>query len=384
MARVAIGYRRLYESPGCALEGTNEYSLSVPMTADLSADIYIGPAPRLGPAHESSTSQACEMFTEIFCYHNQDVSADVAEALLNRSSEAQEGLADLARNRLTEYRRGCEILAGSIGLLLNMQFVLDLLDEDYAARNEQGTAALAHIGHHTLIFRTPQIPRDPTILGKVLPQLCAVRADEFDRRARIFQWLRQGRNEADKLFAFLEFFIALETALGGRTYPAMAQSKEVTEIRALILDYAGQDKDGLLELLVSLSTSQAQHPLVKKLKKLITKYGGDTAAKLHRTLDRLCSPPDLSISQRFDTVVDEIMRVYGEQSASQLRADAEAFNRFTQMRNSMVHRGEQSATIETSLADGDVRHLDELATRYIAFFMFPPPPSETGDEPEPP
>jgi hypothetical protein len=324
------------------------------------------------------------MFTEIFCYHNQDVSADVAEALLNRSSEAQEGLADLARNRLTEYRRGCEILAGSIGLLLNMQFVLDLLDEDYAARNEQGTAALAHIGHHTLIFRTPQIPRDPTILGKVLPQLCAVRADEFDRRARIFQWLRQGRNEADKLFAFLEFFIALETALGGRTYPAMAQSKEVTEIRALILDYAGQDKDGLLELLVSLSTSQAQHPLVKKLKKLITKYGGDTAAKLHRTLDRLCSPPDLSISQRFDTVVDEIMRVYGEQSASQLRADAEAFNRFTQMRNSMVHRGEQSATIETSLADGDVRHLDELATRYIAFFMFPPPPSETGDEPEPP
>ena len=53
------------------------------------------------------------------------------------------------------------------------------------------------------------------------------------------------------------------------------------------------------------------------------------------------------------------------------QGDVEAFHRFAQNRNDLVHRGNESVSLEIRLEDGTDRNLEDIVERYVCRFVFP-------------
>lgn len=136
-------------------------------------------------------------------------------------------------------------------------------------------------------------------------------------------------HESDPVFKFVALFIPLEFMLAGHSRGGSEVLKEhAGNIRRLIRRHAGADREALLSFFSALV--EAQRP---------------------------------SLPSRFEHLARE-----AEMPGWQ--ADVEAFRRFNNLRNKLLHRGVRAVSLQVPISEDATRYLEDIVERYVSYATF--------------
>lgn len=355
LVQIYSGYRRLYDALGCEVEGDTEIEIPFALGTALSAVVYISPTPRFGvldirgpkyvvrrdglvpiivrrePPGEIPGAEA-SLFTEIRCFQEREIDADVAAAAFERDDpQAKDQVLKLADEHRDEFTMATDLIAGSIGLRFSPQLVIEPRAQNNLAVTPDGKWVMQNAGdamevldlYHLSMARRQELGDQFTDLR-----------DEDDvlwRNARIMHWLMKVWPERDPVNGFLAFFIPLEMMLD----TISGELEEDTRAQA------------------------------EEIHQLIEAYGGEQKSKLSKVFKRLTDNWRLSLNQRFELFAREAAFPGWE-------ADVQAFKEFNRVRNYLVHGG-RFDKLQARVFVGKektLRTLEDLAERYVSYAVF--------------
>jgi hypothetical protein len=355
MAIERIGYRRLYDAIGCSLVDQTELQVSASMDK-LEVSIYLGPRPKLGISvithagkftvpgevspvfnveykkDASESSYPRKFFTEIICTKQVEVSDDLSKAFKAKEPNAHNELLRLAEKDKDIYRSASDLMAGMIGLRFHKQFVLEIINENFLAMRDEDDWAFT--------FSSPWLENlegvslDSLGAEKLTRAIQAVsKATPTSREigAPALTWLLRAWAARDSVLKFLALFIPIEMVLsgyGGDPEKEVAKIENIKTIRELIVSQSGLASKQLLEF--------------------FNQIAGNLRPSLNERFEQLAK----------DAKIDG------------WEADVVAFKRFNSMRNKLLHRGDPNVRLATPISDEEIRHLEDIAERYISWALF--------------
>ena len=110
---------------------------------------------------------------------------------------------------------------------------------------------------------------------------------------------------------------------------------------------------------------QEQRQQIEKLYNFITTSDEEAKEKeaLKRLLDRLVKNQRPSLRDRF-TIFARQTNLPGCEN------DIRAFTKFNGIRNGLLHRGDSNVRIHVSIGEQEVHTLEDLAERYVCYYLF--------------
>jgi hypothetical protein len=353
-----VGCKRLYNVLGCKLP-CHSLGMSFPVSNGTWIDLYIGPRPRMGirvgksgmyvlPDRKSffgswdSFQDASDegspgnLFLEIFCAMVVTVPDHVSAAFRHDEEGAKQTLLDMVVERVETFRTTIDAVAGTIGLRLNNQFVLELLNEDRLVYRDVFGAEIAM--HQ---FQSPGLRVLDHIaitdygiqeLTWLLPRYGQAKAETAEAYGSILNWLLRAWSEHDRVYRFFALFTPLEMALQGVTVEAKAESKQMR----------------------------------RSTRNLIKRYGGETKDELLAYFDSSMGRLRPSLEERFAESARDAALAGWEQ-------DITEFGRLNKIRNGLIHRGDTKLRLPESThlpSLDEVAALQRLVERYVSFTLF--------------
>jgi hypothetical protein len=351
MATERIGYRRLYDAIGCSLTDRHETEFALEFADGVHASVYLGPRPRFGIALMENTKYAFiggqgglltvsfhrdasqsgyprGFFLEVFCWREVEVSQEMADRFRSQDQAAAEELLRFADEEEEGLKAVADVVSGALSLRLHRQFAMELLNENtIACRGDDDFAYRV---------RSPDIETlesvglgAATIVEASLALSKMAGSGLSPKQLNSLHWLMKGWAERDEVAKFMAFFISLEVVLDAYNVGLDPVTKKCA----------------------------------KKIRQLIQGCDDEDKSALHSFFDHLSSQYRPSLKSRFEKMASEANMVSRE-------ADVQAFARFYQMRNSLVHGGEQRVRMAVRIEDEDVRFLEDLAERYVCWDLF--------------
>ncbi len=351
MTREKVGIRRLYDSVACGLSDRTELEFACPITQEFEAAVYMGPKPRFGIIVVSNgkyiTSLASDslatvsynadatqsrypraFFTEIAILRTIEVPNELSVAFHRADSTAQEEILSRANERADESRTLIDLIAGTLGLRFHRQFVLEPINENAVAIRDPILIQITGEGLEVL-----EEPRLNSIgvaaLNNTLTEIAKVDQAKLLEAGIVLSWLGRSWHERDPVYKFISLFIPLERILqghGGTTEPAFAQRAQA-------------------------------------IRELIHHHGGDNAGELLSVFNGLAESKRPSLEDRFAQLAQQA-GFPGWQS------DIEAFHRFNKTRNALLHRARGRVELQVSVANEEIRTLEDLVERYVSYSIF--------------
>lgn len=352
MAKLTVGYRRLYDALGCSIETAEAFQLGLRMSDALHAEVYLGPSPRFGitlqsasdsflvpgeapvatrlehQADSSKSTHPRRFFTEVACLLKVEATDELAIRFLNKESSAQEELLALAEKNGELLKDAIHLLAGTIGLKFHRQFVIRVLSENYLVLRPDDVPVLQMNGPAVEILQSVALNSRGIDALTGLLTACSQADHELQRRAGdVLRWLLRAWKEQDALARFLSLFVPLE----------------------MILEGVG---------------SPGGYPELDKLRQLVEAHVvGDEQASLFRYLSNVEASRGPSLAQRFEALARE-------RNSEGWQSDVQAFRHFNGLRNRLLHRGKDEVRLHISLGDNEAKELGDLVERYVSLCLF--------------
>lgn len=349
MAKILIGYRRLYKGIGCDLGRYKTIEVAEPV-GNVTIQAYLSNEPvldwyeRHGEDHfiigqkvglhgkisreDAGSASPDTVYSDIFSFKEVDVPVELSVALHASDATARDEALRLASED-ADLVLASNIACGTIGLRLHGQFVTDLIFDAFYA---------GHDGDHlssSYGFIAPQGLNPVLLIGEATKSLntdleTAGNPERFPmrRKALALNWLLRGWAERDRISKFVAFFTAIEIILGG---------------------YQGEQHEVDEELLV-------------EIRSLIENHGGERAASMLTLMSGLRVPAP-SLASRFEEMA-MAAKIDGWEN------DIGAFGKFNRLRNNLVHRGDQSVTLSLSVGESEIANIEQIATRYVNWSIF--------------
>jgi hypothetical protein len=352
MPEATLGLRRLYHGPGCSLNGAEELDVTFQLNDTVEVTlrvctrprhgIFVASSPRrrfLDEAPEGHSLQLVEvpedagfkggLFTELYITTTAEVSDEFVAVCIAADTDAQSEAMMLAIAREAVFSRAADLISGTIGLFLHPRLILDAVNEDYFA--VVGKRFIR--GYHTPIYRAYESvtvnPIGISILQDDLPRITELSPEARDLAGDVLRWMRRAWVESDDVTKFLSLFIPLELILDDyKTEAQKSLTRRIREIRKVLKAQPPELRDGLIATLNEITTAS--------------------------------KPP---LRERFAALAGDAKLVGWE-------ADVEAFRHFNQLRNNLVHRGEDKLQTWMETAGKETRGLQDLVERYVAHFVF--------------
>jgi hypothetical protein len=142
-------------------------------------------------------------------------------------------------------------------------------------------------------------------------------------------WLIRAWAEQEPISKFLALFIPLEMVLQG---------------------YGGGDQP----------ETERRTELIRQL---IATHGGDSGEELLRYFEHLLKLQKPGLPARFRQMAQQVAMPGWER-------DADAFTRFNQLRNALLHRGDPGIRLVVSVSEEEVRQLQDIVERYVSQCLF--------------
>jgi hypothetical protein len=357
MATEQIGYRRLYRSRGCRLQGRESFVATFPI-GEVQVQLYIGPKPTLGvwvrsgdkyivPGEQvtvvkgnynkdaSELPEAGRFFTEIRCSRPIEIADDLRAKFHDRDLAAQASLVAVAEKGRGPLAEIADLVAGTVGLRFHRQLVLELVDENaYVERGPDDTPINLHSAAMELLDSLSVREEGLQQMEALLTAIGQAPPAAIERAAVVMRWLVFAWEERNTVAKFLSLFVPLEFILGG-----VEEEPAEREMR----------------------TAQQ-----KKLQELIQQHAGADGPALLEHLSLLARGFRLSLNDRF--------AVFARAAAlPACEADIAAFRQFNKMRNSLVHRGSKDVRLILGHDEAvtEARQgLEDLAERYVCWNLF--------------
>lgn len=356
MTIVRIGFKRLYNSPGCSLEVDNAFDLSF-QVASMEANVYIGRKPKLGVAATGGTkyvvpgqktpfqtlsfgenvseSKHIELLTEIICSELIEAEDDTVSAFYADDPGAAQFILDIAKKQMESYKKVIDLIAGTIGLRFHRQFVLEILTVSPLAFKDNSTPVQTYQGPGVEFLES-------IVLNKVginsleanLRMIGAASSEVQEFGASVLTWLLRAWSESDPFSKFMSLFIPLEVILSKVKFDSVELAQ--------------------------------QKNLDSGIKSILKRHGGAQSGKMiaeYNKLRQLIHPP---LTARFELLAEEAKIVGWE-------LDISAFGHFNSIRNRILHRGDTKIDMimpAESEIEEESRQLEDLAERYILWFFF--------------
>ncbi len=347
--KIRIGYRRLFRGIGCDLGKHEMVKIEAPV-GDGAIQLFLFHQPvlewyeRSGEDHfivgqkvqlrgnispeDVGFAAPDAVYSDIFSWKDIDISDELSAALeADPSSGMNEALTLASEDQgLVLY---CDLACGTIGLRLHNQFVTDLVFEAFYVMGKDGSP------HSSFSFIAPEAvnpvrlkEETPQVLNTDLRTAGSPEPMSIRRKALAFNWLLRGWAEKDRISRFVAFFTAVEIILGGyQGEQQVVDGQMLDEIRLLIATHGGERSDSMLALINRL---------------------------------RLPSP---SLASRFE-VMARTSGIDGWEN------DLQAFGQYNRLRNNLVHRGDQSISLDISISNTVVVGVEQIAIRYVNWSIF--------------
>src|SRR5260221_3067451 len=353
-----VGYRRLYDAIDCSIPGHDEIHVAFPFGDIFQIEIYIGPTPRFGISTEKNdeyyahrgvhnkrnisyhpdvtqSSYPRRFFTEIACFRDIKVSEALSGAFHRQDQKARDEVLRLAEKDGDEYRRIADLVSGTIGLKFHRQFIMELINENFVALRDASFAIS--------VFSTPVELLDVVQMSiqgieqiEQFSSLLANRNAENEVAKQwsevILGWLMRAWSERDIISKFNALFTSLEMLLKGVKGEISKEKQDQAEtIRELIITHGGEKQKELLTFFNSLVNNQ-----------------------------------NPSVMSRFETLAKQA-------NMPTKKADIEAFRRFQEIRNGLVHRGKNNIQLAVALpkiSDDELHAFEDIVERYINYVLF--------------
>ncbi len=353
-----VGYRRLYDAVDCSLYGCEEMFVEFPFEDSFHIEIYIGSTPQFGICTENNddyyahrgnetikniayhfdvaqSSHPRHFFTEISCFRDIEVDAALSKAFHAQDQKAREKLLLLVEKDGEKYRRVADLIGGAIGLKFHRQFVMELLNENFVAIRDSGFAILV-LGSPVELLEDVQLSTQEIQRMKrfasLLPPANPENGMGSQWNGAILGWLMRAWSEQDLISKFNALFTALEMLLKGVKGEISPERQQHAEaIRELIITHSGEKQENLLEFFETLVNNQ-----------------------------------NPSVMSRFITLAEQAKFLTKD-------ADIEAFRRFKNMRNRLVHHGKNTVQLAVSLpqiSEEELHALEDIVERYISYVLF--------------
>ncbi len=349
MTKILIGYRRLYKGIGCDLGRYKTIEVTEPI-GNVTIQAYLSDEPaldwyeRYGEDHfvigqkvglqgkisreDAGSASPDTVYSDIFAFKEVDVSADLSHGLHANDVKARNEALRLATED-TDLVLASDIACGTIGLRLHGQFVTDLLfDAFYAGQDGDHLSSsyqfIAPQGLNPVLMidgASNSLNVDLETAGN--PERVSMR-----RKALAFNWLLRGWAEKDRISKFVAFFTSIEIILGG---------------------YQGEQY-------------HADEDILTEIRSFIASNGGNRAESMLALMSRLRLPPP-SLASRFGEMA-KAAKIDGWEN------DIGSFGKFNQLRNNLVHRGDQSVTLSLSVGESEIANIEQIATRYVNWSIF--------------
>ena len=358
MAIERVGYRRLYDAIDCSISGCDEIHVAFPFEDRFQIEIYIGSTPRFGICTEKNddyyahpgtetkknisyhfdvtqSSHPRRFFTEISCFRDIEVSTALSRAFHRQDQKARDDVLYLAEKDGEEYRRIADLISGTIGLKFHRQFVMELLNENFVALRDAGFAMFV-IGTPVELLEDVQMSireiEQIKRFASLLPHEDAGNEAAPQWSGAILGWLMKAWSERDHVSKFNALFTALEMLLKGvKGEIPLERQRHAEAIRELIVTHSGEKQEELLAFLNTLVNNQ-----------------------------------NPSVMSRFETLAKQADMPMRE-------ADIEAFRRFKEMRNRLIHRGKNNIQLVMShpkIGDKELHAFEDIVERYVSYVLF--------------
>jgi len=353
MATEVVGYRRLYNAPGCKLKAQEELGIDFSYTPDLQIRVYLGPKPYLGlgivkadkfkaPGRVATLAEfkyardpeevghENGFFCEIICTLPVDVGDDLSAAFHRDEREARDELLGLAESHKDALHEAADIVSGVLALRFHRQLVLDLLNENYIVLKRDGDYALTFASPSLEILRQVEVTdMGVAVIRDVLEAVGKADPGTKVFAAKLCQWLMKAWSERDPINRFAAFFIPIEVVLSGQ--PANPR----TELQMM----------------------------TRALRGLIKRHAGDQGQEMLNFVNKLVERQRPSLVERFEDFAREADMDGWED-------DVLAFKKFNQMRNQLLHVGQSKVKLSVGITEDVSRQLEDLAIRYSKFKLF--------------
>lgn len=352
MATERVGYRRLYDAMGCSLAEREEFDLSFSFSHELGAELYLGPHTRYGVSIDQQGDKYLvpgetnliiksefhkdaalspyprKFFLEILTWKAVQVSEELSIAFRGKKDQSHNQLLKLAHENSETLKAAADLIAGIIGLRFHPQFVLNLINEGFVALRPGDDTAYEFISPSLRVL-------DPLALNERGVDMLSKHFLVFSKaeeRARsdasiVLSWLLRAWIAPDPVTKFISLFIPIEIVIGEEASNAETKQR-IDALRRLIVSHSGTERDELL-----------------------------------RFLDSLAGQYRPGLPSRFE-------RLARKAAFPGWEADVAAFRKFNAMRNDLMHRGEEQVQLRITVAEEDVRDLEDLVERYISYSLF--------------
>jgi len=345
-----VGLRRLFVACGLGLNEANEIHEEFRF-GDVTVELYLGYRPKYNVSFSSSgkyivpgkkaemfhwetksdpsqTPHAGELFTEMTCFSELAVNADLVRRFRGNDQEAQKELMRLARDASAVHSKALDVVSGALGLRFHRQLVLELLHEELIIPREKDWT-VEFVGPGVELLESGRLnDAGARALRELMPAIGRCDAGALDRAASVFFWLLRAWAQRDPLSKFVALFIPLEMLLQGVTLAPDAEAESAVE----------------------------------QIRKLISGCDYPDSSRLLRAFDQLVGQRSPSLNQRFEILAKQAQMPHWEQ-------DIEAFCKFNKMRNRLLHHGENALSLAVEVEAG-VQPLEDLVERYISKALF--------------
>jgi hypothetical protein len=357
MPLLKIGYKRLYNSPGIGLGSLDSFETTANI-GSFDVRVYIGKEPKHGISAVGGPRYAVvgqkmpfsslsfgrkdvgdvkhiELLTEIVCSKMIEADPDQVAALNSNEVSPQQSLLSTVEAQVSDFRRAIDLVAGTIGLRLHRQLVIEVLAETPLVFKADGEPVQTYHGPGVEILENLELtPSGRVSLEHLLAALGNGSSEAQDFGATALTWLLKAWGEADSFSRFMSLFIPLEVILSKVTYDA-------TEIAE-------------------------QNQIDSSIKSILETHGGGQSARMiaeFQKLRQLVHPP---LTGRFEHLA-KAAQIEGWE------ADVAAFKRFNSIRNKVLHHGQKSIELIVPVQrdmQEESRDLEDLAERYVSWVLF--------------
>lgn len=351
MTKEKVGIRRLYDSIACGLSDRVDFEFACSLSQEFEATVYMGPKPRFGIAitsggryvtnlvsdslttfkYDADATQSGyprSFFTEIAILRTIEVPEELSAAFHQADNTAQAEILSRANERLHESRTLIDLIAGTLGLRFHRQFVLESINENAVAIRDPILVQV--IGDPLEVLEDIRLnSTGVSELTNFLTEIVKVEQAKLLEAGVVLSWLGRSWHERDPVYQFLSLFIPIERILQG--HGGVVDSAFIENVQAI--------------------------------RELIHHDVGDDAGRLLTFFNSLAESKRPSLEDRFAQLAQQA-------AFAGWQSDVKAFHKFNRIRNSLIHRARGNVELQVSVADEEIRTLEDLVERYVSYFLF--------------
>jgi hypothetical protein len=353
MEKIKVGFGQLYNAKACKVIGAEEatYKFSFgemevvailgPHARHIILGMKIGPsAPKDVQSSERITRAReyeipspdifpADVYLELVATQMIDVEEDLAKAFFEKDLKARDRILKIGDEKKQSFKKAIDYVAGILGLRLHCLLVsIPIIEQSYAYRKKGNPYAFSTIwkGRVTDNYQLDVNEMSENIIKERFPAL--VSRWKWEKASEVLAWLLRAWSAEDQVLKFVSLFTPLESVI-----PAMPADEKVKEFK--------EKRDKILSLI---------------------RDHADALDKVNLTMlvKDVPSPP---LSKRFENWASMAILPAWEN-------DIVAFNKFSGMRNSLLHRGEPDVKFQVDILPNDVRTLEDITERYVSLALF--------------